>query len=362
MVALPEVTGLDEQAMLAAWQRTDRLTKPRGSLGRLEDLGVWLAGVQGRAPPEVRSKTIFVVAADHGVAVRGVSAYPQSVTGEMVKNFLRGGAAINVLARQAGARVVVVDAGVIEDPRPPRRGRPSWGARNSGGAPAFVSRRIGAGTRDFLETRAMSPGEAQACIRGGIELALAEGADVIGCGEMGIGNTTAAAAISAAVLGCPPEEVTGRGTGIDDDARARKVAVIEGALALHRPDPSDPLDILSKVGGFEIGVLAGIIVGAASARCAVLIDGFISTAAALLAAGLAPACRSYMLASHLSTEPGHRRALAHLRLSPLLDLNLRLGEGTGAALAMQVVDAAWRLMSEMATFEEAGVSDREGPD
>ncbi len=339
----PDIPSPDEQARQAAASRLDRLTKPAGSLGRLEEIGVWLAGIQSRERPRLTTKTIFVVAADHGVARHGVSAYPQAVTGQMVANFLNGGAAINVLSRQAGAKVVVVDAGIIEDPGPKM---------------GLVSRRLGYGTADLATSPAMSEQQAVDCIETGIALAAAEEADIIGCGDMGIGNTTAASAITSALLRCPPAEVTGRGTGIDEAARAQKVALIEKALALHRPDVARPLEVLQKVGGFEIGVLAGIFIGGAARRRALLVDGFISTSAALLADAIAPGCRAFMLASHLSTEPGHRRALAHLGLVPLLDLGLRLGEGTGAALAIPIVEAACRIISEMATFDDAGVSER----
>ena len=344
MLALPDIPGLDEAAMLSASQRLDRLTKPLGSLGRLEEIAVWLAGIQGHAYPRLARKTIFVVAADHGVALRGVSAYPQAVTGQMVRNFLAGGAAINVLARHAGAKVIVVDAGVAQDPGP---------------APGLVSKRLGPGTADLVTSPAMSEEQAIECIRIGIDLARTEDAGVIGCGEIGIGNTTAASAVTAAMLGCAPERVTGSGTGIDDEARSRKIALIEKALALHQPDASKPLDVLRMVGGFEIGILAGVIIGAAASRRAVLVDGFISTSAALLAHAIAPESLPYMLATHLSTEPGHRLALERLDLAPFLDLRLRLGEGTGAALAMPILEAACHVLSEMATFESAGVSGRD---
>jgi nicotinate-nucleotide--dimethylbenzimidazole phosphoribosyltransferase len=340
-LALPSIEPTDEAARAAASQRLDRLTKPPSSLGRLEELAVWLAGVQARALPSAEKRTIFVVAADHGIAARGVSAYPSDVTAQMVENFLSSGAAINVLARAAGAEVVVVDAGVRSDPGP-RVG--------------LVSRRIGPGTADFSRGPAMTLDQARACIEAGIALASESDAEIIGCGEMGIGNTTAASAITAVLTAGEPREVTGRGTGLDEFAYLHKVAVIEGALARNAPDADDALDVLAKVGGFEIGVLSGIMLGAAARRKAVLLDGFISTSAALIATGLAPESRAYMLASHLSSEPGHAVALRKLALQPLLDLNLRLGEGTGAALAMPVLDAACRVLGEMATFEEAGVS------
>jgi nicotinate-nucleotide--dimethylbenzimidazole phosphoribosyltransferase len=338
---LPEVSPLDTAAMVAARRRLDNLTKPQGSLGRLEDLAVWLAGIQRRDQPSLDRRRIFVVAADHGVAARGVSAYPSEVTVQMIENFLAGGAAINVLGRHSGADVVVVDAGA-QLPVEPR--------------PGLISRRMGAGTNDLSEGPAMSREQARACIEAGLALAAETDADVIGCGEMGIGNTTAAAAVTAALLGADPRAVAGRGTGVDEAGLARKVAAIEKALRVNQPDPRDALDVLMKVGGFEIGVLAGVMIGAASARKAVLVDGFISTAAALIAVGMAPACRDYMLASHLSAEGGHAAALRSLALEPLLDMRLRLGEGTGAALSLHLLDAACRIVKEMATFEEAGVS------
>jgi nicotinate-nucleotide--dimethylbenzimidazole phosphoribosyltransferase len=263
----------------------------------------------------------------------------------MVANFLAGGAAINVLAGWAGAEVTVVDAGIVSDP---------------GDMPGLVSRRLGPGTADFTTGPAMSLDQAIRSLEIGIELAerLAAG-NAVACGEMGIGNTTAASAISAVLLKRDAAEVTGRGTGVDTAAWQRKVAVVEAALALHRPDPARPLDVIGAVGGFEIGVLAGLMLGAASRRCAIVLDGFISTAAALVATGLAPAARDYMLASHLSTETGHPLALDHLGLRPLLDLDLRLGEGSGAALALPLIDAACRIQAEMATFAEAGVAARE---
>lgn len=338
---LPDVEALDAEAMIAARVRLASLAKPPGSLGKLEDLAVWLAGVQGSALPTLRRRTIIVAAADHGVAGRAVSAYPSEVTAQMVATFLGGGAAINVLARQAGVCVLVVDAGV----------RSPLAAHES-----LVPLRIAAGTRDMTLGPAMSDAQARQCLDAGIALAGRLDADVIGCGEMGIGNTTAASAIVAAQLGEPVTAVTGRGTGLDRAGVERKVRVIEEALRRNQPRQGNALDILAKVGGFEIGVLAGLMIGAAAGRRAVLVDGFISSAAALLAVALKPACRDYLLASHLSTEPGHRLTLLRLGLEPLLDLRLRLGEGTGAALAMPVLESACRVISEMATFDEAGVS------
>ena len=338
---LPPIGPLDEAAMAAARRRLDNLTKPQGSLGRLEDVAAWLAGVQGKELPSVKLRTIFVAAADHGVAAREVSAYPSEVTAQMVENFLAGGAAINVLARQANAEVIVIDAGVRVD---------------LGQRPGLASERIGPGTQDFSAGPAMSREQASRCIEVGLRLAEGTRADVVGCGEMGIGNTTAASAVTAALLGLAPRQVTGRGTGVDPAGYERKVAAIERALAANAPDRNDALDVLAKVGGFEIGVLAGLMVGLAARRRVALVDGFISGAAALIAVGLAPAARDYLAASHLSTEPGHALILRELGLEPLLDLRLRLGEGTGAALAMHVLEGACRVIGEMSTFEDAGVS------
>ncbi|MFN8516767.1 MAG: nicotinate-nucleotide--dimethylbenzimidazole phosphoribosyltransferase [Chloroflexia bacterium] len=338
---------LDAGAMAAATARQGQLTKPAGSLGRLEALSIQLAGITGRARPRFAQPAVIVMAGDHGVARRGVSAYPQAVTAQMVANFLAGGAAINVLARQVGARVVVVDAGVAAE-LPPH--------------PELRARKVAPGTRDFAEGPAMTREEAVRAVAAGIEVVGAtidEGADLIGTGEMGIGNTTAASAIVAAITGRPVAEVTGRGTGVDDEGWRRKVAVIAGALALHRPDPGDPLGVLAAIGGFEIGGLAGVMLGAAARRVPVVLDGFIAGAAALVACGLAPALAPRLVAAHRSVEIGHGAALAHLGLVPLLDLDLRLGEGTGAALGMGLCAAACALLDEMATFGEAGVSERE---
>jgi nicotinate-nucleotide--dimethylbenzimidazole phosphoribosyltransferase len=299
--------------------------------------------MQSRSLPSLDKKLAVVVAADHGITAQGVSAYPSEVTAQMVRNFLAGRAAISVLARQAGAELVVVDAGIrerLDDPR-------------------IIDLRMGAGTADFSVGPAMPREQAESAVRRGIELARSVfDADVVACGEMGIGNTTAASAVIAALLGAPAGSVTGPGTGLKPASLARKAAVIHRALALHRPDREDAIDVLSKVGGFEIAVLAGIMIGCASRRRIAVIDGLISSAAALVAARLAPGSTQYMVASHLSTEPGHILVLRDLGLEPLLDLNLRLGEATGAALALAILEAACRLLSEMATFEEAAVSGR----
>ncbi|MDP9375297.1 MAG: nicotinate-nucleotide--dimethylbenzimidazole phosphoribosyltransferase [Chloroflexota bacterium] len=337
---------LDDAAMAAARARQDTLTKPVGSLGRLEELAVRLAGITGRVRPAIDRKAIVVMAGDHGVTAEGVSAYPAAVTPQMVANFLRGGAAISVLARAAGARVAVVDVGV---------------AAAIEGA-GLVARKVTPGTRNMAAGPALTRAETLRAIEAGFDVLdeqAADGLDAVALGEMGIGNTTAASAITAALTGLPPAAVTGRGTGLDDAGLARKVAVVERALAVNRPDPSDPLDVLAKVGGLEIAGLVGVTLGAAARRIPVVVDGFIAGAAALLAAELCPRARDYLIAAHVSVEAGHRPILARLGLRPLLDLDLRLGEGSGATLALPLIDAAARLLDEMATFEEAGVATQE---
>ncbi len=341
---IAQIPPLDGGVMAAAQARQDQLTKPPGSLGRLEALSVQLAGITGQQRPRLRNSVVITMAADHGIAGQGVSAYPQEVTGEMVANFLRGGAAINVLARHVGTRVVVVDMGV---------------AAELTAHADLVQCKIAPGTHDFTLGPAMTREQALQSVESGIAVAVREierGADVMGTGDMGIANTTASSAITASITRRPVARVTGRGTGLDDAGRQRKIGVIERALALHQPEPSDALDVLGKVGGFEIGGLAGVMIGAAARRVPVVVDGFISGAAALIACTLAPSVQPYLIAAHRSVEPGHRAVLEHLRLLPLLDLDLRLGEGTGAALGISLCVAACKLLDEMATFAEAGVS------
>jgi nicotinate-nucleotide--dimethylbenzimidazole phosphoribosyltransferase len=325
----------------AAQRHLDTLTKPPGSLGRLELLAARLVALRG-GPPSVDRPVVFTFAADHGVVDEGVSAYPASVTAQMVENFLRGGAAVNVLARQAGVRLVVADFGV---------------ASHVGGE-ALVRCRLGAGTANMTRGPAMTRAQAERGIEAGVRLAeaaLADGGDLLLTGDMGIGNTTAASAITAAITGAPPRMVTGRGTGIDAAAWRRKVDVVHRALAVNRPDGADGLDVLSKVGGFEVAGLVGVILAAAAHRVPVALDGFIAGAAALVAAALAPPAVEAMFAAHRSAEPGHDVALSHLRLVPYLDLGLRLGEGTGAVLFVHLARAAARIYTEMATFKSAGV-------
>ncbi|OQW37503.1 MAG: nicotinate-nucleotide--dimethylbenzimidazole phosphoribosyltransferase [Nitrospira sp. SG-bin1] len=329
-----------------AQDRLDRLTKPLGSLGRLEELASSYVTMTGELKPSVPQGTVFTFAADHGVAQEGVSAYPREVTPQMVLNFLRGGAGVNVLARHAGVDVRVVDIGVDYE---------------FGPVPGLFDRKVMKGTRNLAVEPAMTRSQAEQAVMVGIDLAteaVREGINLIGTGEMGIGNTTPSAAISAVMTGRPVAEVTGCGTGIDESVRTRKVAVIQQALDRHQPNPADSLDVLAKVGGLEIAGLAGLILGAVAARVPVVLDGFITGAAALIAVGLQPLCREYLIASHRSVEQGHRVVLDHLRLKPLLDLDLRLGEGTGACLGMDLVCGAIKIYTEMATFDEAGVSDK----
>ncbi len=344
------IAPADPLAREAARLRQERLTKPPGSLGRLEELSLQVAAIQGTECPAVGEKAVIVAAGDHGVVAQGVTGYPQEVTAQMVLNFLSGGAAISVMARRAGVKLVIVDAGVAT-PLPEH--------------PDLRVVGVGRGTADMTLGPAMSREQAEASVLAGVELAREvanDGADVIGTGDMGIGNTTASSAITAAVTGRSPQETTGRGTGRTDEELARKVEVVERALAVNSPDAGDGLDILAKVGGFEIAVLAGVVLGGAIARRVVVIDGFISGAAALIAHRLCPTVVDYLVASHLSAETGHRIALSHLGLRPLLDLGMRLGEGTGAVLAMGLVETAAACLSEMATFDEAGVSGAESAD
>jgi nicotinate-nucleotide--dimethylbenzimidazole phosphoribosyltransferase len=350
--AIAAVGPLDEGAMAEAAARFDALTKPLGSLGRLEELGVWLAGVTGNASVSVHPRTIVVAVADHGVARQGVSAYPADVTAQMVRNFVAGGAAISVLSRLVHATLVVLDVGVAASADGPPQTTP--GAR-------LVRSRVRAGTADISIGPAMSRAEALEAIASGIRLARTEvsgGARLLALGDMGIANTTAASAVASVFLDVAPERVTGRGTGIDDATFANKVAVIKRAIAVNRPDSSDPVGVLAAVGGLEIAALVGLMLGGAAERVPVVLDGFITGAAALVAAALCPALRTRLVASHRSTEPGHGLALDALGLRSLLHLELRLGEGTGAALALPLLDAACRLRDEMATFDSAGVARR----
>ncbi len=340
------IGALDERAISAARARQDILTKPAGSLGTLEEISTKVAGITGNAMPKMKDKVIITMAGDHGVTDDGVSAYPKEVTAQMVYNFLNDGAAINVLARHAGARVVIVDMGVAVDFTHER----------------LVAKKIAYGTANMAKGPAMSYEDAVRSIEAGIEVFESEakkGVDIIGVGDMGIGNTTSSSAIVAVITGEDVEKVTGRGTGIDDAGLEKKIAVIEEAIRVNKPNIKDAIDVLAKVGGFEIGGMAGVILAAASHRVPVVIDGFISGTAALVAYGLAPAVKDYMIAAHRSVERGHSVTLDYIGLKPLLDLDMRLGEGTGAALGISIVDAACKILGEMATFEDAGVSEKD---
>jgi len=340
------IQPVDVNLQKKAQARLDRLTKPLGSLGRLEELAASYVAITGELKPNIPHAVVFTFAADHGVTLEGVSAYPREVTPQMVLNFLRGGAGVNVLAKHAGVDVRVVDIGVDYE---------------FGTVPGLLDRKVMKGTNNLAVESAMTRSQTEQAVMIGVELAteaVREGMGLIGTGEMGIGNTTPSAAITAVMTGQPVADVTGRGTGIDESSRRHKIAVIERALDLHRPNSADALDVLTKVGGLEIAGLAGLILGAAAARVPVVLDGFIAGAAALIAVGLQPLCREYLIASHRSVEQGHRVVLDHLRLQPLLDLDLRLGEGTGACLGMDLVCAAIKIYTEMATFDEAGVSDK----
>lgn len=337
------IQPLDENAMRAAQGHLDCLTKPPGSLGKLESLAIQLAGISGEVMPTFTQRAVVVMAADHGVCEEGISAYPAEVTPQMVLNFLHGGAAVNVLSRQAGAEVMCVDIGVNAEIE----------------HPDLIQRKIRMGTANMAKGPAMSREEAEAAILGGIQVvndAVDRGVQLFVTGEMGIGNTTSSAAIMCALTGCSARQSVGRGTGLNEERIGHKAGIVQLALDINEPDPSDPLDVLSKVGGLEIAGLTGVILGAASRGCPVIIDGFISSAAALVASRLSTVCKDYFIASHVSDEQGHSRLLKELGLEPMLHMDMRLGEGTGGVLALHLVDASCRIMAEMATFEGAGVS------
>lgn len=341
-----QIPAPHEASRACVQERLNQLTKPPGSLGRLEELALCLGALQATDRPRTARKLSVIFAADHGVCVHGVSAYPQAVTGQMVANFLHGGAAINVLTRQFGARVLVVDMGVAHPVPIPAE------------ASAFRNCSLGPGTQDFVAGEAMSEAQARRAIESGIALALEQaeaGLDLIAAGEMGIGNTTSSSVITALVTGREAAAVVGPGTGVAGKLLQRKREVIEQAIARHS-NWNGGIDLLRRVGGFEIGALAGLMLGAASRRLPFVLDGFIATAAALIAGTLAPAVRPYLLAAHRSHEPGHRIALEHLGLDPYLDFRMRLGEGTGAALLFPMLDAAVAVLDQMATFASAGVS------
>jgi nicotinate-nucleotide--dimethylbenzimidazole phosphoribosyltransferase len=344
---IKKIQPVDTTRSNAVQARLDNLTKPQGSLGRLEELAKKYSLITGREKPVIRNKIIFTFAGDHGVAAEGVSAFPKEVTPQMVYNFLRGGAGVNVLAKHVGARVIVVDMGVDHDFEPME---------------GLEIRKIGHGTQNMTLGPAMTRDEAERAVLAGIELVekYRDKLDILGTGDMGIANTTPSSAIVSVITNTDPEKVTGRGTGIDDASLKHKAAVIRKAIEVNRPDRSDALDVLAKVGGFEIAGIAGLVLGAALYKIPVVIDGFISTAGALIAAELNPLVKGYIIAAHQSVEIGHRKMLDHLEQVPLLDLNLRLGEGTGAALGISLVEAGVRILTEMATFADAGVAEKEG--
>lgn len=345
---IEKIKPLDRLAMEKARDRQGMLTKPPGSLGRLEELSIQLAGIQGKSPPQIREKAVVVMAGDHGVVAEKIGNWPQEVTAQMVANFLRGGAGINIVARHVGARVIVVDMGV---------------ATEIGRHANLISSKVDSGTQNMACGPAMTAEQASKAVETGIELMAKEadrGLDIVGTGDMGIGNTTASSAICAVMTGRTVAEVTGLGTGLTDEQLKHKIAVIERAISVNRPEPEKPMEVLAKVGGFEIGGLVGVMLGAAAKRVPVVIDGFISGAAVLIARALSPKVKDYLIAAHLSAEPGHRILLEHLGLEPLLSLNMRLGEGTGAALGIFLAEVAAGILADMATFGEAGVSEGDG--
>jgi len=337
------ITASDREIMQQAAERWDQLTKPLGALGKLESVGVRLAGIQGTVFPSVERRAVVVMCGDHGVVAEGVSAYPPEVTGLMMQNFVDGKAAINVLAKQMDAAVLVVDIGSrLETP-----------------CEEVYQRKIKLGTDNMAHGPAMSREEAQAAIEVGIEMAellKAQGVQVIALGEMGIGNTTPSSALTAVLTGQSLHQLVGRGTGIEDEALKNKKRIIEQAIHVNQPDASDPLDVLAKVGGLEIAGLVGVILGAAQNKIAVLVDGVIAGAAALVAFKMTDLVRDYLFASHLSQEPAHAVILQAIDLEPMLTMDMRLGEGTGAVLAMPLLEASTRLVRDMATFADIGLA------
>ncbi|MBF0318766.1 MAG: nicotinate-nucleotide--dimethylbenzimidazole phosphoribosyltransferase [Nitrospirae bacterium] len=341
-----QIRPLKKEYFELAQKRLDILTKPQGSLGQLEHFAARLVAIYEEAMPEIPKKAVFVFAGDHGVAEEGVSAFPPEVTQQMVFNFLRGGAGINVLARHAGADVLVIDVGVNHDFKD---------------CPGLINKKVVYGTKNIAKEPAMTRDEAIKCINTGIDLAreyAKQGYKMFATGEMGIANTTPSSAMASVITGTPAKEVTGRGTGIEYAQLIKKIDVIERSIAINAPDKNDPLDVLAKIGGAEIGAIAGLCLGAAELGLPVVIDGFISTAGAVIAYGLNNAVKEYMFAAHRSHEIGHKALLAHMGLTPMLELDMRLGEGTGAAIAMTILDASLKIYREMATFHDAGVSDK----
>jgi len=345
---LNRINPINQTLAVRVQARLDSLTKPRGSLGRLEELALRCALITSCERPRVDRKLLFICCADHGVCTEGVSAYPREVTAQMVYNYLRGGAAITVLARQLGIPIRVVDLGVDHDFAPHLSG--------------LIQRKIGRGTANLARGPAMTQAEALRAVETGVALteeAIGDGVQLLGVGEMGIGNSTAAAALLSALTGLPPEELTGLGAGIEETTRQKKVEVVQRALDCNRASSDDPFGALACLGGYEIAGITGICLAGAAYHVPVVIDGFIATAGAWAACALHPAAKDYLIFAHLSAERGHRRALAALGVQPLFDLGMRLGEGTGAALGMGLIESAVRLLNEMATFAEAGVTDKD---
>jgi nicotinate-nucleotide--dimethylbenzimidazole phosphoribosyltransferase len=348
---IKKIQPVEKEWIQKARERTARLVMPTRALGRLHEISERLCGIRQTLEPAIHQKAILVMAGDHGVVEEGVSAYPQEVTPAMVRTFLVGGAGINAIARQVGAEVWVVDMGIIPD-------LDTSGLKSG---ERLLVEKIGHGTANFARGPAMSRRDGEKAVRIGFDQAsklIEKGADILGTGDMGIGNTTASAAVGTVLTAASVEEMVGRGTGVDDAGLARKREIVRRGIDINHPDPEDALDVLAKVGGFEIGGIAGSILAGAFHRRAVVIDGFISTAGALIAGALCPPVKDYLFAGHRSEEPGHRIMLRHLGLDPILDLGMRLGEGTGAALAMGVIESAARMFKEVLTFEEAGVADK----
>lgn len=342
----PVIPPVNAEKRQEAEARQNQLTKPTGSMGQLEKLSVDIAGMTGMIAPELKKRAVFLMAADHGIAQEGVSPYPAEVTPQMVMNFLNHGAAINVLTKQTHSDVLIVDIGVNYDfPE----------------LPGLISRKVAKGTANMLKSPAMTRSQAEKALQTGMDVfneAADQGLQLAATGEMGIGNTTSAAAITAVLCGKAPAEVTGRGTGLDDEGLRHKISIIEQVLERQKPDPNDPMDTLCKIGGLEIAGMAGVTIAAASRGIPLVMDGLISTAAAALADAMVPGVRNYLIAGHRSPEIGHRYLLDKLEKYPLLQLDMRVGEGTGAALAFSLIDAANNILRDMATFESAGISNR----
>ncbi|NQT70736.1 MAG: nicotinate-nucleotide--dimethylbenzimidazole phosphoribosyltransferase [Desulfobacteraceae bacterium] len=348
---LKGIKPVDYKWIEKARKRTAQLVMPPRALGKLHEISERLCGIQKTLKPSVNRKAVLVMAGDHGVANEGVSAFPQEVTGEMIKTFLRGGAGINAISRQVGAEVWVVDMGII----------PVLNPNAIQGGDRLLVHKIAGGTANLAQGAAMTRKEAEQAVVTGFQLATElfhKGVEILGTGDMGIGNTTPSAAIGTVIIGTTIDEMVGRGTGVDDQGLSRKIDAVRNGIQINQPDRKDGLDVLAKIGGFEIGGIAGCVLAGAFHNRPVVIDGFISTAGALVAHALCPQVADYMFAGHCSEESGHRAMLKYLELEPILDLGMRLGEGTGGALAMGIMEGALRVFNEVLTFEEAGVTDK----